>query len=399
MVGTRSGSEREEARELDRRILDLVGRAGADWEADPDRVNDLMLAVFTHQVRWNAPYRRFAAARGVRPERVRRWQEIPPVPARAFGHLRMATFPPAACVRSFRSSGTTGGPRAVLELDTLALYDAVLLPAFSRHLLPDRAPLEWIALLPDPAQVEDSSLAYMVGSAARQLGAKPSYWIRSGGALDREGAIDALRGRARAREPVLLLGTAIALLAVVDALAPAPIELAPGSRVMETGGFKGQRRQVERHVLYARASERLGVPVRAIIGEYGMTEMVSQFYDSTLVDSIGGGTGSDGSTKRAADARLATALNDPQARRIKSAPPWVRSLVLDPRTLAPVGDGEEGVLLHADLAARSSAVSLLTEDRARRVGDQFELLGRMPGAEARGCSLVLGEMLREDVGR
>lgn len=395
MTGPQTRSEREEARELDRRILDLVSRAGAMWEADPDAVNDLMLAVFAHQVRWNPAYARFAAARGARPEHLSSWQEIPPVPARAFGHLRMATFPPTARLRSFRSSGTTGGPRAVLELDTLTLYDAVLVPAFGRHLLPDRAHLQWIALLPDPGEAEDSSLAYMVGSAARHFGARPRYWVRADGTLDREGAVNDLRAESRAGEPVLLLGTAIALLAVVDSLAGTPIELAPGSRVMETGGFKGQRRRVERHVLYARTSESLGVPVCAIVGEYGMTEMVSQFYDSTLADSMAGGTEDDRSREGAAGD--APDADDPRAPRLKSAPPWVRSLVLDPRTLGPVGDGEEGVLLHADPAARSSAVSLLTEDRARRTGERFELVGRMPGADARGCSLALDEMLQRDV--
>jgi hypothetical protein len=141
---------------------------------------------------------------------------------------------------------------------------------------------------------------------------------------------------------------------------------------METGGFKGQRRAVERPVLYSALSERFEVPVHAIVGEYGMTEMVSQFYDAAPAD-------------------------DPMAPRRKTPPPWVVSLVLDPHTLEPVEEGEEGVLLHLDPAARSSAVALLTEDRGRRMGDGFELLGRMPGAAARGCSLALDEILRQSV--
>jgi hypothetical protein len=381
--------EREAAANLDRRILELLRAAGSAWHADPGAVNGLMLEVFAHQVRWNSAYSSYAAARGARPGGLIRWQDIPPVPARAFAHLRMATFPPEAMHRRFRSSGTTGGPRAVLELDTLELYDAALLPAFSRHLLPDRASVDWIVLTPDPQQVLDSSLAYMIGSAARQLGARPRYFVAGDGKLDLASALAALQAGAAAGQPLLLIGTAIALLALVDSLAAddAAIDLPPGSRVMETGGFKGQRRRVERHTLYAAISQRLAVPVQAIVGEYGMTEMVSQFYDTTLAEAMGGGGG------RSDD----PAADDSRAPRLKAAPPWVRSLVVDPRTLEPVGDGEEGVLVHADLAARSSAVSLLTEDRARRSGDRFELLGRMPGAEARGCSLALDDMLRLDV--
>jgi hypothetical protein len=219
----------------------------------------------------------------------------------------------------------------------------------------------------------------MIGSAAARLGASPTYWVR-GGTLDHQGAIAALAAHASAREPVLLLGTAIALLALTDALAAAgkTIELPPKSRIMETGGFKGRSRAVERPELYRVLADRLGVPVHAIVGEYGMTEMVSQFYDSTLADAT-------------------LPAGDPQAPRLKTPPPWVVTVVLDPQTLEPVGEGGEGVLLHLDPAARSSAVALLTEDRGRRWGDEFELLGRMPGAASRGCSLALDDILRLSV--
>lgn len=374
-------AERREALELDRRILAFVHSAARGWRADPEELGDLLLEVFAYQARWNHAYGRYAAARGAVPGRLSSWTAIPPVPARGFGQLRMATFPAAATVRTFRSSGTSGAPHARLELDTLELYDAALLHAFTRHLLPDGAALHWIALVPDPDEARDSSLAYMIGSAARQLGATPSYCVR-GGTFDIEGTRSALASFAGAREPVLLLGTAIALLALTDALAEdgARVELAAGSRVMETGGFKGRRRAVERHVLYGAIAERLGVPVHAIIGEYGMTEMVSQFYDTALRDS-GAGIIND----------------DPRAPRRKEPPPWVLSVVLDPLTLEPVAEGEDGVLLHLDPAARSSAVAILTEDRGRRLGCGFELLGRMPAAAARGCSLALDEMLRQGV--
>jgi hypothetical protein len=382
-------AERHEAAALDRRILGFLDGAARYWHADSAELNELLLAVFAHQARWNPAYARYAAARGAVPDRLTRWQEIPPVPARAFGQMRWATFPPAAAVRAFRSSGTTGGPRAELELDTLDLYDAALLPNFARHLLPDRASLTWVALVPDPNEVTDSSLAYMIGSAAARLGASPTYWVR-GGTLDHQGAIAALAAHASAREPVLLLGTAIALLALTDALAAAgkTIELPPKSRIMETGGFKGRSRAVERPELYRVLADRLGVPVHAIVGEYGMTEMVSQFYDSTLADATRSGAGSGAGLLPA---------GDPQAPRLKTPPPWVVTVVLDAQTLEPVGEDGEGVLLHLDPAARSSAVALLTEDRGRRWGDGFELLGRMPGAASRGCSLALDDILRLSV--
>ncbi len=132
-------AERREAEALAARIHDFIARTATAWSADPAELDALLLAGFAHQVRWNAAYARYAAARGATPESTGRALDIPPIPARAFGLARLATFPPELTRRRFRSSGTTGGARAVLELDALALaiYDAALRPAFRRSLLPD----------------------------------------------------------------------------------------------------------------------------------------------------------------------------------------------------------------------------------------------------------------------
>jgi hypothetical protein len=47
------------------------------------------------------------------------------------------------------------------------------------------------------------------------------------------------------------------------------------------------------------------------------------------------------------------------------------------------------LLRHLDLANLGSVVALQTEDVGRALGNGIELLGRVPGAEARGCSLLL----------
>jgi hypothetical protein len=139
-----------------------------------------------------------------------------------------------------------------------------------------------------------------------------------------------------------------------------------GSRLMETGGFKGRARVVERAELYARLEAALGIPQRAIVAEYGMTELVSQYYDSPE---------SRGSESR-----------------VKVAPPWLRTLVVDAagNELPP---GETGLLRHVDLGNRSSAIAVDTEDRGYRSGDGIVLLGRDIDAPARGCSLDSEELL------
>ena len=46
-----------------------------------------------------------------------------------------------------------------------------------------------------------------------------------------------------------------------------------------------------------------------------------------------------------------------------------------------------------DLLNVDSAVAVLTQDRVRRVAGGFEILGRLPGAPPRGCSLAIDELL------
>jgi hypothetical protein len=52
-----------------------------------------------------------------------------------------------------------------------------------------------------------------------------------------------------------------------------------------------------------------------------------------------------------------------------------------------------GVLRHFDLANCGSVSALQTEDIGLAVADGFEITGRAADAEARGCSLLVEEIL------
>jgi hypothetical protein len=51
------------------------------------------------------------------------------------------------------------------------------------------------------------------------------------------------------------------------------------------------------------------------------------------------------------------------------------------------------VVAIADLANLYSCAFLLTQDIGINYPDGFEILGRAPGAEAKGCSIALDEFL------
>jgi hypothetical protein len=227
----------------------------------------------------------------------------------------------------------------------------------------------------------------MVGAAMEKFGAARSGWfVRSGptsedSALDLAGLELALRSAEEERQPVLLLGTAFAFVHWLDGLETAEggrryFRLPAGSRLLETGGFKGRARVMPRSELYAALERRLGLGPEWMVNEYGMTELLSQYYEPTI-----GQQARTGSLPEALDARRLV------------PPPWLRFRVLDPVTLAPVADGETGVLAHYDLANAGSVMAVLTEDFGYRDERGLKLLGRAPGAEPRGCSIAMDELL------
>jgi hypothetical protein len=138
---------------------------------------------------------------------------------------------------------------------------------------------------------------------------------------------------------------------------------------MDTGGFKGRSREVTRDELYAAIHDRLGIAPAWSVNEYGMTEMSSQFYD-----------GAAGSAP-------------PPGERLHVAPSWVRTHAADPETLRPLPDGEVGVLRHWDLANLHSVMAIQTADLGYTTPAGFRVLGRATGAEARGCSIAMDELL------
>ena len=65
------------------------------------------------------------------------------------------------------------------------------------------------------------------------------------------------------------------------------IHLPPGSRVMETGGYKGRSRTIPKSELHSLICQRLGVPLQNLVSEYGMSELSSQAYDVAIGEPHG----------------------------------------------------------------------------------------------------------------
>jgi hypothetical protein len=251
----------------------------------------------------------------------------------------------------FHTSGTTRAKAGKHYFKTLELYDAACVPNFREHVLVEQASslfagmnklnaFSTIILTPSPTEAPHSSLSYMLGVVAPEAEYVPPEHLAN--------------RLARVETPVLLLGTAFHFVNFFDQ--NPPLQLPPGSRAMETGGFKGRSREVSKRELYRLFRERLGIEF--VVNEYGMTELSTQFYDEHPGSNI------------------------------KDVPPWARVLIIDPLTGQEAAPGQRGLIRVFDLANLWSTLCIQTEDLGVAHPDgRFEVLGRMPGAEVRGCSL------------
>ncbi len=361
-----------DAKALDRKILKFIERHRRNDTAPESEFNHLALEIFEYQFKRNENYRKYCLFEKKNPANIFSWKEIPAMPAMGFKELILSTFPVREAVKVFKTSGTTEQSHGAHFFDTLRLYDASAVPVFKKYLLPERDRILCFFLMASPAASPHSSLSYMMGVINRRFsGGRGKYYFENNVLKFKELCGD-LR-RAEKKEAILILSTAFSLKAFLDYLRSNKISFRfrQGSRLMETGGFKGRTKEVSKKRLYSNCEKFFGIANEYCVSEYGMTELSSQFYDTTLRDKIS-------RVKR---------------RSFKAGPPWLRMLVIDPKTGRETKNGRIGILRHFDLANRGSVIAVQTEDVGRAAGKGFELLGRLSGADLRGCSLSYEEFL------
>lgn len=374
-------------------VLAAIRQGMAPWPEE--RFGDLALRLFAWQYERSPLLRRYWDELRARPGAVASWRDVPPLPVAAFKQTAVACGDPAQAVAWFETSGTTLGPevRGRHYFFTLDLYNAAIVTAFPHFLLPDGARLPFWVLAPSPDQAPHSSLSYYFGRLVRELGAPGSRFFWGDRGLQYEELAAALDGAQAAGQPVLLLGTAFAFVHFCDwaAAQGRRWRLAPGSRAMETGGFKGRSRELPPPELYELMAATFGIPPGRIVNQYGMTELSSNFYDPVLRLAaaapvhLAATVPGAGAAVAAAPAAPETAAAFP---RPKQGPPWARAVIRDPDTLQPVPPGQVGLISLVDLANVGSCAFLLTQDLGREVPGGFVVLGRAPGAVPRGCSIA-----------
>ncbi|MFW5955317.1 MAG: hypothetical protein ACOCSK_01075 [Rhodothermales bacterium] len=326
--------------EVHRRFHTLRPNRPADFE-------EMAEAVFRFQVAHNPVYARFAAGQ----KSFDGWLDAPPLPIEAFRLAPVATGDAHKAEAVFESSGTGGSVRSRHFVESLEVYDRSALSHFQTVF--GDGQLVIVGHLPAYSERgERSSLVYMVRRLIDRFGGSGSgFFLEDFSVLDRAAGVSQ-----SARSTIILFGAAFGLLDIVDRGAASV--LPPDTIVIETGGMKTHRRAIGRTELHERLATGFGLDRRQIFSEYGMTELLSQCYTRGNV--------------------------------VFHPPPWLRFEVVhpdDPARILP--EGEPGVLRVFDIANLFSVSAILTQDLAVRRGSGFEVLGRVGGAELRGCNFLI----------
>ena len=206
-----------------------------------------------------------------------------------------------------------------------------------------------LALLPSYLEREGSSLVYMENDMIEQ-----SKQPESGFYLhDLEALKNTLLRLEAKGEKTLLIGVSYALLDLIE-LHSFNLK---HTIVMETGGMKGQRKELVKSELHSIL--RHGFGIDKIHSEYGMTELLSQAYSK-----------GDG---------------------VFEMPSWMKILTRDPEdalSIQPIG--KSGGVNVIDLANVNSCAFIATQDLGRiHVNGSFEILGRFDESDIRGCNLMV----------
>ena len=259
----------------------------------PESFQGLSLNVFRHQFEAVAAYRRYARGVGVDPGRCGLWT----VSRRSvMSHsstptLRSTVLQLSAGAAVFLTSGTTQGRerRGRHIVARPEIYRASATAHLRTMLFPDARRVAMLAIHPTADVMPESSLAAMVSWCIEEFATRTHLAAASRDSSMSRRRPGFLPARNSARTG-LHPGDHGCVCGVVfrACLTRRKLRLAPGSRMMDTGGAKGQAVPMQAAEVVARAGELLTIAPEMVINEYGMTELCSQLYDATAFNCPGG---------------------------------------------------------------------------------------------------------------
>jgi len=308
------------------------------------------------------------------PYKVDRLEDVPFLPVSLFKSHELRSITQEDTIKVLTSSGTTGAAvsRVFLDRETALLQAGALIRIMQEFLGKKRVPM---VVVDHPNVIKDRQSFSARGAGIMgmlQFGRKPFYALRDDMSLDLEGLREYLAPHQDQR--VLFFGfTFMVWKHLVQPMLESGDQIALKDAVLvHSGGWKKlESMRVSKEEFNTTVSNCLGSC--RVLNFYGMVEQVGSVF-----------------------------LENPKG--YLHTPAFSDVLIRDPHTLEVLPDGEVGLIQVLSILPRSyPGHSILTEDRGRVIsrddadlemrGTYFEILGRVPRAELRGCSDTYAESI------
>ena len=316
------------------------------FDVDDKNFEQIAFEVFQFQYINNNIYKSYCDLLKKTPSNIADISSIPFLPISFFkSHSVMCT---KKYDKVFHSSGTTNENLSKHYVSDIHVYEQSFLKNFIDNY---GNPKDYVilGLLPNYMENENSSLIYMVNNLIELSESNDSGFFLK----EYDFIIEKMKSLYKENKKIILIGVSYALLDLSESKS-LNFE---NTIIIETGGMKGQRREMIKKELHETLKERTGL--KKIHSEYGMTELLSQAYSK-----------GDG---------------------IFSCPNWMRVFIRDmndPNFL--YSNNKSGGINIIDLANVNSCSFIATEDMGSlHENGSFEIMGRIDHSETRGCNLLL----------
>ena len=305
------------------------------------------IEVFNFQAKNTPIYKEYLKQLQIEPQSVKKLIDIPFLPISFFKTHKVFNKNKTEKV-TFTSSGTTGINTSKHLLSDLSIYEKAFIKDF--ELFYGKIDNYCIlALLPSYLERDGSSLIYMAENLIELSKHKNSgFYLHN--LKDLSTILEKLDSK---NQKTILLGVSYALL---DLIEYKKFNL-QNTIIIETGGMKGQRKEMIKEEFYQLLKSGFGVD--NIHSEYGMTELLSQAYSKNNGEYY--------------------------------TPNWMKVSIRDVNDpFCILESGKSGGLNIIDLANIDSCCFIATQDIGRvNSNGSFSILGRFDNSDIRGCNLMV----------
>lgn len=364
----------EFVKKFDEEVQNYIQQGIGDF--NEEIFNQLALREFEIQYNNIEYLKSFCQAKGVIPNNIKSWEQIPAIPSEIFKNNIVAAFPLQETELSLMTSGTSDpNSRGKIYRDKrcvelLYLANEVMTRNF---LFPDVERMKILLMVPSPKVAPAMGMAVGLEQMRQNFGSEDSIYLITPNGMEWEMLFQALHESEETGRPVAIVGATSGLVYLFNFCREQRLSfrLPEGCRICDGGGYLGTFGECSRAEYLQLCEEVLGIPPEHCVNTLGSSESGTNYFDNVLRNKFLG-------------------LKD--IPRYKVSPPWARTIAVDPVTGKRVPKGEIGLLSHYDLVNRSNLFALQTNNFGYEIETGFEIIGRAD-AKGRAVNISLNTMI------